>query len=98
MIYVLAELKAKPGKEAELIAGALPCIAATRKEAGCLFYDLTRSATEPDRFTFVERWSRREALEAHFHTPHIATWRAYGKSCIAAAKVEVVHTTQVETL
>ena len=98
MIYVIATLKALPGKQAALIAGAKPCIAATRKENGCLFYDLSQSVTDPDSFTFVERWTTREALEAHFHTPHLATWREVGKDCVGERSVEIIHTAKVETL
>ena len=98
MIYVVATLTAKPGKHEMLTAGARPVIEATRKEAGCISYDLTRSISEPDTFVFIERWTTREALEAHFQTPHLAAWREVGKECIAARKVEIIHAGQVETL
>jgi quinol monooxygenase YgiN len=98
MIYVVATLKAKPGKHADLIAGAKPCIAATLRETGCISYDLTQSITDPDTFVFVERWTTREALEAHFKTPHLATWREVGKTCVGERSVEIVHVAQVETL
>ena len=52
----------------------------------------------PDEFTFVERWTSREALEVHFHTPDMATWREIGADCVAARKVEIVSPAHVETL
>src|SRR5262245_46254956 len=37
---LLVTIKAKAGKEKELEAAFAPCIAATKKEAGCLAYEL----------------------------------------------------------
>ena len=66
MIYVLATLIVKPEKRADFLENARDVIAATRREAGCIGYDLTSSITEPNEFVFVERWETREALAAHF--------------------------------
>lgn len=44
----------------------------TRTEQGCLSYDFYLDADNPERFTFIEEWSSREALQAHLATPHIA--------------------------
>ena len=98
MIYVIATIQCRTDKHAPFLAGARAMIAATLKEPGCLFYDLTRSITNPDEFTFVERWTSREALEVHFHTPDMATWREIGADCVAARKVEIVSPAHVETL
>ena len=98
MIYVLATIQVKPDKHAPYLAGARNMIAATRMEDGCIFYDLTQSITAPNEFTFVERWTTREALEAHMHTPHMATWRAIGQDCIAGRAIEIITSSHVETL
>jgi len=98
MIYVIATIQCKPDKHAPYLAGARTMIAATRKEDGCVFYDLTQSITSPNEFTFVERWATREALEAHMHTPHMAAWRSIGKDCIAGRDIEIIHAGKVEKL
>jgi len=98
MIYVVATLKCKANMHAPFLAGAQTVIEATRKENGCIFYDLTQSVTDLDVFTFIERWTTREALEAHFKTPHLADWRKISGECLEDRNVEVIHATQVETL
>ena len=98
MIYVLATLIVKPEKRGDFLENARDVIAATRREAGCLRYDLTSSITEPNEFVFVERWASREALAAHFDTPHLQDWRRVSADFLAARKVEVVHPARVEEL
>ncbi len=56
MIDVVATTKLKPEHQDAYVAGARDCIAATRKEAGCIFYDGHLSGSDPNQFVFVERW------------------------------------------
>ena len=78
MIYVIATLRVRPEKLSECLAAARVVIAATRKEDGCIFYDLHQSVTDPDQLVFVERWTSTEALGRHFQAPHMTVWRAAG--------------------
>ncbi len=97
MIYVIATLRVKPEKLSRLLDAARTVIAATRKEDGCIFYDLHQSVTDPDQVVFVERWTSREALAKHFEQPHMAVWRAAGAECILERKVEIIAPEHVET-
>jgi quinol monooxygenase YgiN len=63
--------KVKEGKEKNLLEAARPCIAATRKENGCLQYDLQQDVENPRQFMFYERWKNIAALEEHFKTEHL---------------------------
>ena len=79
--------------------GAAACIAATRKEEGCLLYDLHESITDPTRFVFVEQWTTRDALGAHARTAHLKEWRKIVAECAAApTKIEIITPANVETL
>jgi quinol monooxygenase YgiN len=99
MIYVIATLHAKEGKQSTLIEGARAVIAATRKEEGCLFYDLHQSVTDPQRLVFIEGWTSRDALAAHFKTPHLQTWRGIAAECTARpTEVEIISPAGVERL
>ena len=98
MIYVIATLHIHPEKRADFLENARTVIAHTVKEEGCLSYDLTSSITEPNEFVFVERWASREALAAHFDTPHLQDWRRVSADLLADRKVEVVHPARVEEL
>lgn len=96
MIYVIATLRVKPGKLPQLLEAARLVMAATRKETGCIFYDLNQSVTDPDQLTFVERWESREALAGHFEAPHMVPWRATGVECLESRKVEIITPESVE--
>jgi quinol monooxygenase YgiN len=45
----------------------------TRKEKGCLAYDLNREAKEAGRYFIYERWKSLADLEAHLASAHIKT-------------------------
>src|SRR5918994_1821680 len=75
MIYVVATTEVKPEHRDAYIKGAKECIAETRKEAGCIHYDLHASISNPNLFVFVERWEARENLDAHGRAPHMKVWR-----------------------
>jgi quinol monooxygenase YgiN len=65
-------IKAKAGKEKELEAAFAPCIAATKKEAGCLAYELNRDPDEPTTYVMFEKFKNLAALEAHLKQEHTA--------------------------
>ena len=98
MVYVIATLHIRPEKRADFLENARTVISATHKEAGCDSYDLLSSITAPNEFVFVERWASRDALSAHFETPHLAEWRRVCEECVIDRKVEVIHPDKVEVL
>ena len=65
-------IKAKAGKERELEAAFAPCIAATKKEAGCLAYELNRDPDGPTTYVMFEKFKNLAALEAHLKQEHTA--------------------------
>lgn len=96
MIYVIATLLVKPEKRADFLENARDVIAATRKEDGCETYDLTSSITEPNEFIFIERWTTREALAAHFQTRHLIRWRDLCADYLSGRSLEIVKPEHVE--
>lgn len=98
MVYVIATLIIRPEKRADFLENARTVIAATHKEEGCKSYDLTSSITEPNEFIFVERWASREALSAHFETPHLKEWQRVSRDFIESRKIEIIAPQNVETL
>lgn len=69
-VTVVARLKAKPGLENKVKEELLKMVEATRKERGCLNYDLHVDESDPGQFLFYENWVSRMALENHFDTEH----------------------------
>ena len=70
-ITVVATFQAKPGKAEELKRALISLVAPTRKEAGCINYDLHQSPDDPGKFLFHENWTTKAALDAHLQMPHI---------------------------
>jgi len=70
-LTVVATFQARPGKESELRTALVGLVAPTRKESGCINYDLHISTDSPGRFLFHENWTGKAALDAHMQTPHI---------------------------
>ncbi len=75
-LHVLALLRARSGREAELRELARGLLAPTRAEEGCLRYVLVEDPRDPALLSFVEEWASEAALEAHLQTPHLQHARA----------------------
>jgi quinol monooxygenase YgiN len=71
LLTVVAEVKAKPGKEAELRATLLELIGPTRRENGCVQYDLHVHTSNPGQFMFYEHWTSQEGLAHHAASAHV---------------------------
>jgi quinol monooxygenase YgiN len=72
IVTVVATFQARPGKESELKQALISLVAPTRKEAGCLKYDLHVSPEDPAKFLFHENWTSQAHLDAHLKSAHIA--------------------------
>lgn len=98
MLYLIATLEIKPGSMPAIMEGVMPCIEATRREEGCISYDLVRSVTDENTLMFVERWETRAALDAHFKTPHLIAWRDAGEPYFLSRKIEIIENSTVQVL
>jgi quinol monooxygenase YgiN len=70
-VILTAMVKAKPGQEDVVKQALLSLVDPTRKEPGCLCYNLHQSKADPTQFMFYEQWASKEALDAHGKTPHM---------------------------
>lgn len=70
-LSVIAEITAKPGAEEELRNLLISVVEPTRREEGCIQYDLHVSTSEPGRFFFYENWTDADALKRHSGSDHI---------------------------
>ena len=99
MIYVVATSQVKPDQRDAFIKGAKECIAATRKEKGCLSYESHTSINDPNLFVVVERWESREDLNAHGKAPHMKVWREYSAPLkVSPTVIEIISDGKVEKL
>ncbi|MFQ5804125.1 MAG: putative quinol monooxygenase [Candidatus Methylomirabilales bacterium] len=70
-LRVIARLVARPGKEDALRSLLIGLIAPTRKESGCITYELLHNKENSREFTFVEEWRDEAGFEAHLATDHL---------------------------
>lgn len=48
----------------------------SRKDDGCISYNLYEEPEQPGRFWFLEVWASKEQLEAHLAQPHLVGFAA----------------------
>jgi len=70
MIKVIAKLTIKEDKVEEFKSAVPELIAETRKEVGCLGYQLFQDVKNKKVLTFVEDWESTEALQKHMNSRH----------------------------
>ena len=73
---VVAEIWAKPGKEAELRAATLPLINLVRNDPKTLTYFLQEDRERSGRFIFYEVFANESDFEAHNSKPYVQAWFA----------------------
>jgi len=96
MIYVVAQLRLKPGMTERACEAARKVVADTVKEDGCLFYDFNLSVTDPTRLVAVERWESADHLARHNETPHLLAWRAVVAEVALERDIQVITPEKVE--
>jgi quinol monooxygenase YgiN len=69
MIIVTGGILAKTDTLDKLLALSLEHVRRSRTEPGCLAHALHQDYENPLRLVFVEEWSDRQALAAHFALP-----------------------------
>jgi quinol monooxygenase YgiN len=70
-LAVIAQIKAKPGKENSVRQELLSLVAPSRKDTGCLNYDLHQGLDNPALFLFHENWTSKAHLDQHLQKPDL---------------------------
>lgn len=76
MILVTGTVRLPEGGLAKLLPAATRMMEETRREDGCISYVYAQDLLDPSIMHVSEAWRDREALTAHFETPHMTVWRA----------------------
>jgi len=71
-IRIVARVVASPDSVSQVRTILSDLVEPTRKEAGCISYELLQNQTDHTDFTFVEEWTSDAAIDAHLTTKHIA--------------------------
>lgn len=71
LLTVVAVFRARTGSSMALGEALQALVEPTRKEDGCLNYDLHQANDDPDLFFFHETWRSVERHQAHLETAHV---------------------------
>jgi quinol monooxygenase YgiN len=83
-VTLVVLLKSREGQEPLLEAELRALVGPTRKEDGCIIYDLHRGADIPNSYLLHEVWESREAHRLHTQTPHFIRWNARKDALLAS--------------
>ena len=86
-VTLVVILRAREEQEYLLEAELRAMVGPTRKEEGCITYDLHRSIDPPIGFLLHEVWASREAHTAHTNTQHFLRWNARKDTLLASREV-----------
>jgi quinol monooxygenase YgiN len=75
-VTLIVILRPREGQEILLEAELRALIGPTRKEEGCISYELHRALEPPGGFLLHEVWASRDAHTEHMHSPHFLRWNA----------------------
>ena len=75
-VTLIVILRAREGQESLLEAELRALVSPTRREDGCLTYELHRGADAPGALLLHEVWASREHHRMHTQTPHFLRWNA----------------------
>ena len=70
MIKVVAKNFAQEDKVSEIVELCKELVEKTRKEEGCIKYEVYQDSQDAKILTMIEEWENMKALEAHMQTEH----------------------------
>jgi len=99
MIVVTGSVTARADTLAEVRQLSLEHVHRSRKEAGCISHAVHVDCEDPLRLVFIEQWTDRAALLAHFAVPASRDFvRALRPLASAATTLELYDATRLENL
>jgi quinol monooxygenase YgiN len=86
-VTLIVLLKSREGQEPLLEAELRALVGPTRREQGCITYDLHRGSDVPGTFLLHEVWASRDHHRLHTQTPHFIRWDARKDALLASRDV-----------
>ena len=84
-VTLIVILRAREGQETLLEAELRALVGPSRREEGCLTYNLHRAIDIPGALLLHEVWTSREAHTEHTYTPHFLRWNARKDALLASS-------------
>lgn len=94
MVIVTASLNLAPDQLEEALRMCVDHVHRSRAEPGCAAHAVSQDVEDPNHVFFVERWTDRAALEAHFLVPEgVAFSRALGAMTTSRTDIAIYDVT-----
>lgn len=84
-VRVVARVTSQADKVDELKAILLTLVAPTRREPGCVSYQLLQDKSDAAEFVCIEEWANDAAIDAHMTTAHVQEVFSKAQSLFAKA-------------
>ncbi|MDC4306447.1 antibiotic biosynthesis monooxygenase [Acinetobacter baumannii] len=92
-VYLVVGLRAKSEKIDQVRSDLIEVVAPSRKESGCITYELFQDQNDPSLFIFYEHWASEKDQEHHYNFgPHIQNFQKEGMGNVE--KIEFFHRLQ----
>ncbi len=75
MLVIAGRIQIDAANREAAITAAVEVMEATRSEKGCISYTFSADLSDDGVFHIFEEWDSQDALDAHFKTPHMATFQ-----------------------
>lgn len=89
-IVLNVHMQAVAGREGDLETQLRSLLEPTRKEPGCLVYELHKDADNAGKFMFYEKFKSQSALDLHIDSPHFKKFLAYRQTGLDPVATTVV--------
>lgn len=76
-LIIAGTVRVPPENVAAFKPHMLAMLSASRAEDGCYEYSYAVDVADAGLIRIFEAWRDQAALDAHFQTPHMATWRSH---------------------
>jgi len=90
MIFIAVKFVIRPEIAEQWLSRVAPFTAATREEAGNVFFEWSRSVERPNQFVLLEAFRDREAGANHVNSDHFKEAMAWMPEVIAEAP-QIIH-------
>lgn len=99
MVVLSAKIKIQAEFKSRFLRAGYAMLPLSRAEPGCIEYNFYQDIHDDFSFHFFEKWSSREALQAHFETAHFKQFMEIVEAMVKdAPAVEIFEVASVETL
>ena len=78
-LNIIATITVKPEYYAAFQPILKKLVEESRKEAGCIHYELNQSISNPNVYVVIESWASQAAIDSHNATPHFVEFATFAK-------------------